>query len=193
MDQMTCPKCGYSNPAEVTNCKQCKINLAWAIAEAPKLEEEKKTAELQRQAQEQQSLEERQRVLDELKVLYSQRPDMPLWEYTTVVILPKEVETVSRSLFAQKTTVGWESVETLFRIMGVGGWELVSVIAKTGSTEIKEGSIPELLLGAGQTVGSVVKTDYFVAIFKRSLPHSDVESVLADIQSKWHDGYRGES
>jgi len=184
MDAVVCPKRGYVNPEGTANCRQCRINLAWALGEVPRWEEERRVAEQQAQAIEQQAREERQRMLDELQMLYHERPNMPLWEYTSVAILPSEVEVVKRSLFARNITIGWESVDTLFRTLGLMGWELVSVIAKIGSTEIKEGNPLELLVGAGQTVGGVARTDYFVAMFKRPLPHSAVESVLAELQPK---------
>jgi hypothetical protein len=30
-ETITCPKCGHENSTSVTNCENCRINLAWAI------------------------------------------------------------------------------------------------------------------------------------------------------------------
>jgi hypothetical protein len=32
MDTITCPKCGTENPANAMNCKKCKVNLKFALA-----------------------------------------------------------------------------------------------------------------------------------------------------------------
>ena len=32
METVTCPKCGKVNPANATNCQNCKVNLAFALA-----------------------------------------------------------------------------------------------------------------------------------------------------------------
>jgi hypothetical protein len=164
---MKCPKCGHVNPDDAVNCERCRVNLAWAREHLDEYvsEEEKQLLEQQRREE----LLQEQR--EEQKRLFQERPNLALWEYTTAIIFPEQVEVTKKSWLTGKETtiVGWDEVESLFGELGIWGWELVAILPKTGSLKITRPGILGTAVGATVT-GGVTTTDYFVAVFKRPLP-----------------------
>jgi len=160
---MQCPKCGHINPDNATNCEKCRINLVWAREHLDEY-----VSEEEKQLQEQQRREE---LLEEQRRLFQERPNLALWEYTTVIIFPDQVEVTKKSWLTGRETmmVGWDEVERLFGELGMWGWELVAILPKTGSLKITRPGILGTAIGATVT-GGVTTTDYFVAVFKRPLP-----------------------
>jgi hypothetical protein len=153
---MKCRKCGHINPESAVNCEKCRINLAWA--------EENLMSEEEKQQERDEFIKEQQRLVQE-------RPNLTLWEYTTVIIFPEQVEVTRKSWFTGRETmiVGWDEVEKLFSELGIWGWELVSILPKTGSLKFKRPGIMGTAIGETVT-GGLTTTDYFVAVFKRPLP-----------------------
>ena len=160
---MQCPKCGHINPDDAVNCEKCRINLVWAREHLDEY-----VSEEEKQLQEQQRREE---LLEEQRRLFQERPNLALWEYTTVIIFPDQVEVTKKSWLTGRETmmVGWDEVERLFGELGMWGWELVAILPKTGSLKITRPGILGTAIGATVT-GGVTTTDYFVAVFKRPLP-----------------------
>jgi len=164
---MQCPKCGHTNPDDATNCEKCGINLAWAREHLGEYVIDEERQFLEQQKREELLKEQR----EEQRKLFQERPNLNLWEYTTVIIFPDQVEVTKKSWFTgrETMTVGWDEVEELFGEFGMWGWELVAILPKTGSLKITRPGIMGTAIGATVT-GGVTTTDYFVAVFKRPLP-----------------------
>ncbi len=45
MDLVVCPKCGTENPANAMNCKNCRINLRFALEHPDEIERTKREEE----------------------------------------------------------------------------------------------------------------------------------------------------
>jgi len=164
---MKCPKCGHINPDDAVNCQECRVNLAWAKENLGKFVSEEEKQLLEQQEREELLREQRK----EQQRLFQERPNLTLWEYTTAIIFPDQVEVTKKSWLTGRETmvVGWGEVEKLFGELGAWGWELVAILPKTGSLKITRPGI--LGTAIGETVtGGVTTTDYFVAVFKRPLP-----------------------
>jgi hypothetical protein len=54
MDTVTCPKCGTENPASATNCRDCRVNLRFALEHPDQIESAKHAATLRDEAPTQQ-------------------------------------------------------------------------------------------------------------------------------------------
>lgn len=168
---MQCPKCGHINPDDAANCQECRINLAWAREHLEEFVSEEEQQLLEQQEREELLEEQRKEQRKEQRRLFQERPNLTLWEYTTVIIFPDQVEVTKKSWLTGRETmmVGWGEVEKLFGELGVWGWELVAILPKTGSLKITRPGVLGTAIGATVT-GGVTTTDYFVAIFKRPLP-----------------------